>query len=691
MLAFSARVGDSYDVFTWEIDKFGNTVGAPSHLTTSEASEDQPAWSPDGKQIAYVWAKPPEYGLYVMNADGSVQRKVADLTKETYRITSPTWSSDSQQVAYCKDGELWLAPVAGGEAKKIAGDAWYPAWSPDGRYIAAFVRQPASGLVFYGPDGKLVNTLVRFVDQFGQIAWSSDGKELVFTAVKVGEEKGALWTIPADGNRPKPLRAYGQVHGYVSRAPLPGVMVAERPPVPAVTTAPPPVARTPAVKPPVTRAVTKPATKPGTTKPPTRVEVVSPPPPLPALPGPEGPVRIVSPADGAKIRGEPTLVAAKDNKEGYVMFEVKAPGQIGGDFQWATVSPFQWQWDTRLLPDGEYALSAIGFDGAGQREGRAEVKVLVENGLPSSRLGDQGTLFRLRLNPNEIWEKKVRASVAFVGNAPENLRQLTGTLDATMTQKVEMVTRDGTSATVVTRIQEASLSLGGVSTPLAEGARSARVTVTPLGKFIPPASFAARHRIGLGELYVTLPQQRVKVGDSWTAPMTYMAELVAREVREVAAHHRISELKWQNEMETAHIVSTVSWPQIPLGGGLQLNNVSVKRDTWFAYKQGKILRMEDTITARLSGAPPAGMTPAVTPRAMMAPPAGSEGLREVQFQQEERRGGLLGSIRLRPPSTLPPGFPAPGTRPSTTVTPTTPLGPALDLTYTFTLVSELAE
>ncbi len=736
MIAFSARVQGNYDIFVWELDKFGNTTGEPKHLTTSDANEEQPAWSPDGKQLAYVSAKEPDFGLYVMNADGSVQRKIADLTKKTYRITSPTWSPDSTNIAYCKDGELWIAPAGGAEPKKMADDGWYPAWSPDGKHIAAFARQPTDSLVLYDPEGKLANTLLRFVRQFGQIAWSSDGKQLTFTAGEVGGKAGALWTVPVEGLEVAALKSYGQVHGYISRAASPAVVMAERPGAPespaAAETAPagpamppaPAAATPPAVSPPlpssppsrVAAAPAQPARTPATTAPKTRpaakkparaaarpappkpsrsVQVVVPPPPLPALPGPEGPVRMVTPADGAKVRGQPTLVAAKTNDEGYVTFEVQRSSEARANFQWATIAPYQYQWDTRLLPDGDYTLRAIGFDAAGQREGTAQIRVAVENGLPSAALGDQGTLFRLRLNPQEVWDKKIRASATFVGGTmPENLRRLTGTLDAAIAQKVDSVTRDGSSATVVTRVEDAELSLGGVRTPLAEGLHAARLTVTPMGKIVPPPSVLSPHRIGLGELYVVLPQQRVKVGDAWTAPMTYIAELINREVREVAAHNRIVELKWQNEVETAHIVSSVTWPSIPLIEGLQLTSVSIKRDTWFAYKQGKILRMEDTITARLSGAP-ATPSAGLIPRPMVAPPAGWAGLREQLFQQEserERRRGFGGTLQIRPPVGGLPGVVAPAPRPVMPTTPTAPRPVAVpELTYTFTLITELAQ
>ena len=62
-----------------------------------------PAWSPDGRQIAFVSDRDGNWEIYVMNADGSSQ---TNLTNDLPDDTGPVWSPDGRQIAFvfCRDG-----------------------------------------------------------------------------------------------------------------------------------------------------------------------------------------------------------------------------------------------------------------------------------------------------------------------------------------------------------------------------------------------------------------------------------------------------------------------------------------------------------------------------------------------------------------------------------------------------------
>jgi TolB protein len=47
------------------------------NLTRNPAFDADPAWSPDGRKIAFASKRDGEYGIYVMNVDGSGQRRLA--------------------------------------------------------------------------------------------------------------------------------------------------------------------------------------------------------------------------------------------------------------------------------------------------------------------------------------------------------------------------------------------------------------------------------------------------------------------------------------------------------------------------------------------------------------------------------------------------------------------------------------
>ncbi|MEV4346974.1 serine hydrolase [Actinoplanes sp. NPDC049596] len=109
----------------------------------SVAAPEQPALSPDGRRVAYVLraadreADRVTRSIWVAGPDGArrLTRGPAD--------SSPAWSPDGQWLAFLRGGDspaqLWLLPVAGGEAEAVTDlpqGAGAPQWSPDGTKIA---------------------------------------------------------------------------------------------------------------------------------------------------------------------------------------------------------------------------------------------------------------------------------------------------------------------------------------------------------------------------------------------------------------------------------------------------------------------------------------------------------------------------------------------------------------------------
>ena len=64
-------------------------------LTRSPGLDTRPAWSPDGRRIAFTSNRDGRYQIYVMNADGSGQRRVRD---HPGRDDYATWHPDGQQL-----------------------------------------------------------------------------------------------------------------------------------------------------------------------------------------------------------------------------------------------------------------------------------------------------------------------------------------------------------------------------------------------------------------------------------------------------------------------------------------------------------------------------------------------------------------------------------------------------------------
>jgi len=150
-IVFSAQDGGddpTFQIFTMNAD--GSNV---RQLTDDEFSSSDPAWSPDGQQIAFATAREAPVGsntLWVMDADGSNQRPLV-FHPETGRPmfgNHPAWSPDGTKLAFdqCIDceafgrnHEIFVADLQTGVidtlVKHPAKDD-FPVWSPEGQRIA---------------------------------------------------------------------------------------------------------------------------------------------------------------------------------------------------------------------------------------------------------------------------------------------------------------------------------------------------------------------------------------------------------------------------------------------------------------------------------------------------------------------------------------------------------------------------
>lgn len=174
---FSAR-GDIFSVPTEN--------GATRNLTgTPGTDEDHPAWSPDGRTIAYTTDAGGSQQIAVRPAEGGSQKVLTSFTEGYFY--GPIFSPDGKSLAF-SDGShrLWIVGVDGGKPKQVAQDKLSEihdqAFSPDGRWLAfslSAVGRRRDLVLYEIATGKLT----RLGDGSGIDAnptWSPDGKYLYF-------------------------------------------------------------------------------------------------------------------------------------------------------------------------------------------------------------------------------------------------------------------------------------------------------------------------------------------------------------------------------------------------------------------------------------------------------------------------------------------------------------------------------
>lgn len=112
---------------------------------TPGVHEKSPAWSPNGRQVAYFSDASGEYALHIAASDGSGDAKAIALAGSGF-YAHLHWSPDSKKLAFVDNGRrLYVTDIASGQTTKIAEDVNYVpgafrdlfgSWSSDGRFVA---------------------------------------------------------------------------------------------------------------------------------------------------------------------------------------------------------------------------------------------------------------------------------------------------------------------------------------------------------------------------------------------------------------------------------------------------------------------------------------------------------------------------------------------------------------------------
>ena len=93
--------------------------GTATRITSGPGWDQQPRYSPDGTQIAFVTDRNGSKNVWIANADGS---KARALTKsERINFASPIWSADGQYVIAARTGQLWMYNRDGGSGVQLTG------------------------------------------------------------------------------------------------------------------------------------------------------------------------------------------------------------------------------------------------------------------------------------------------------------------------------------------------------------------------------------------------------------------------------------------------------------------------------------------------------------------------------------------------------------------------------------------
>jgi Tol biopolymer transport system component len=186
MVFSSVAVFPSNQNHLFMLDVASGTVRQATDLAGNSGS---PAWSPNGKAIAFCRSQP--QGIWLLDPHGGDASRIADGH-------SPSWSPDGREITFDEGGGIWTMDANGGRRRQVTqppADHFDrdPDWSPDGSRLAFVRLSPGSEseVMSVGVDGGPVRNLSQSVGVDRRPVWVGPP---VYRAVKDGSpQRPALW------------------------------------------------------------------------------------------------------------------------------------------------------------------------------------------------------------------------------------------------------------------------------------------------------------------------------------------------------------------------------------------------------------------------------------------------------------------------------------------------------------------
>lgn len=207
----------------WRVSNIAANAPPPDFVNFRRITSDQepctnPSFSPDGKFLVYARREAGRWSLFERDLNSlGVTELTPDMLADSIQ---PAWSPDGRSIAFHSEqdgGGIYLLDVKTRKTSRLTDGGYHPAWSPDSKklvYSTGSFSDPAESSTFQSSALRVISLKTKQTQQLGptgsaydalQPAWSPDGRRIAFWGTN---RKGSrdIWTMPADGTgQPEPV------------------------------------------------------------------------------------------------------------------------------------------------------------------------------------------------------------------------------------------------------------------------------------------------------------------------------------------------------------------------------------------------------------------------------------------------------------------------------------------------------
>jgi len=188
-----------YNSKSSEICMFSLINREEKRLTNNRYYDYNPAWSPDGKKIAFLSQRNGSTDIYLVEKDGNQQYQITDVGN----ISAFSWSPSSNILAYSKhNGGTYLLDTNSGKDRLVVEEeAINLEWSPNGLMIA-FLSNNDHGCNLNIIDPNDGNEIIPPIESSCMIIeWAPDSKRIVFQSLEPKQNGGKLSILDFDSQK----------------------------------------------------------------------------------------------------------------------------------------------------------------------------------------------------------------------------------------------------------------------------------------------------------------------------------------------------------------------------------------------------------------------------------------------------------------------------------------------------------